>query len=397
MGGPASLMAAFARVPDPRRPEWRRFPLPAVLALSVAAMLANHLSVLAIAPWGAAQSREVLAALGFADGITPHQTTLQRLFRRLNPAPLAAALTAAAVATPAPGRPAADTDRPSPPACEAVAIDGKAQRGRLVGQDATAQTVQTVSLCRPTDAVVLAPAPVEASPDGVEAALTVAPILLAQLDWRGRVLTGDALYCQRHLCQQVGDAGGDYLFTVKANQPTVYETIRLLFDPPSDDPTVAPPTDRRTARQVSKGHGRLEVRALIAATDVTAYLDWPRLAQVFRLERVWQERGTTQRTVRYGITSLDPTTGPPARLLALRRGHWTSENRRHYVCDVTLREDASRVRRGHGPIVLAWLRRAALSLLRRAGQHQIAARLRFHSGHPEAVLALLGLPLPQRA
>jgi predicted transposase YbfD/YdcC len=392
-----TLVAALAGVPDPRHPQWTRFSLPALLALTVAALLSNHLSVLAIAQWGQAQSREVLTALGFPDGVTPHQTTLHRLFRRLDPVPLAAALTACVAAKPD----AATEPASAPPASprEGVAIDGKAQRGRLVGPDATAQTVHTVTLCAHRDAAVLAQVAVEATGAGVEAELSVAPGLLAQLDWRGRGLTGDALYCQRHLCQQVGDAGGDYLLTVKANQPILHDAIRLLFDPPPDDPTVAPPTDQRMVRQVSKGHGRLEVRTLIASTDLVPYLAWPGLAQVFRLERRWQEHGQPQpnQTVRYGITSLAPTEATPAQLLAWQRGHWTIENRLHHVCDVTLQEDASRVRRDHGPTVLAWLRRAALSLLRRAGHHASAQRLRYHSVHPEAALHLLGLPLPQRA
>ena len=73
---PASLVAAFACVPDPRRPHGRRFPLAAMLALAVAALLSNHLSILAIAQWGKRQSPALLAALGFPAGVTPHQTTL---------------------------------------------------------------------------------------------------------------------------------------------------------------------------------------------------------------------------------------------------------------------------------------------------------------------------------
>src|SRR5205814_1481032 len=108
-------------------------------ALTVTALLANHLSVLAIAEWGAAQAPEVVAALGFPAGVTPHQTTLHRLLRRLDPAALAAALTNYFTATAAPGEPKRAARRR-----QGIAIDGKAQRGRLVGQDATEQTVHSV-------------------------------------------------------------------------------------------------------------------------------------------------------------------------------------------------------------------------------------------------------------
>ncbi len=80
-----ALAAAFATVPDPRGTRGRRFSPVAILNLAVAAILANHCSELAIAEWGAAQSLAILHALGFARGVTPHQTTVQRLFRLLDP------------------------------------------------------------------------------------------------------------------------------------------------------------------------------------------------------------------------------------------------------------------------------------------------------------------------
>ncbi len=69
---PTSLVAAFAAVPDPRRAASVPYPLPAILALAVAAILANHHSVLAIAEWGTRQERRLLDALGFPDGRTPY-------------------------------------------------------------------------------------------------------------------------------------------------------------------------------------------------------------------------------------------------------------------------------------------------------------------------------------
>src|SRR5436190_1618464 len=86
------LLAAFANIPDPRRRQGTRFPLAGILTLAVAALLANHLSVLAIAEWGMGQPPERLQALGLP-GVAPHQSTLQRLFRKLDPLALSTALT----------------------------------------------------------------------------------------------------------------------------------------------------------------------------------------------------------------------------------------------------------------------------------------------------------------
>ena len=211
---PRSLAAAFAHVPDPRRPASVTYALSAILTLTVAAILANHLSVLAIAEWGARQSPEVLHTLGLPAGRTPCQATLQRLFSKLAGHALCAAL----------GAHCAPTVMALPPedSAQGVAVDGKAHRGRLPFQDGGGPVHALPAFCH-EQGVVLAhepSAPGQGAEKG-EAELTVAPTLLARVAWPGRVLTGDALFCQRDLCQQVLEADGDYLLLVKENQPTL--------------------------------------------------------------------------------------------------------------------------------------------------------------------------------
>lgn len=385
---PSSVAAAFAQVPDPRRAASVVYPLPAILAMAVAAILANHLSVLAIAEWGARQEATMLTALGFPAGRTPCQSTLQRLFRQLDGDAVSATLSTCFGPSATPATVEA--------AMQGVAIDGKAQRGRLRFAHNGCPVHALSAFCH-DHGVVLAHEPITAGPDKAEAELTVAPALLARIDWRGRVLTGDALFCQTALCQQVQQAGGDYLLVVKENQGTLYRDIQLLFDPPATVPA-APLTDRRVTRTMDNGHGRnLEIRELLASTDLNAYLDWPGLQQVVRLERTWRERGKVKRALHYGITSLAPETADPPRLLALRRGHWAIENRLHRRKDVSFGEDASLIHVGQGPTVMALLRDAALSLLHRAGVRQVAARLRAHSQQPERAVALVLGPLPTGA
>jgi predicted transposase YbfD/YdcC len=379
---PVSLAAAFAAVPDHRRPGRVVYLLPAILAMAVAAMLANHLSVLAIAEWGARQETSLLAALGCADGRTPCQSTLQRLFRRLAGAALAAALTQwfSSHAVPATIAPAA----------QGVAIDGKAHRGRLRFADGGGPVHALSAFCH-DHGVVLAQEPIATAPDKAEAELSVAPALVRRIAWPGRVATGDALFCQTALCEQVLAAGGDYLFVVKANQGTLYRDIQLLFDPPG---AAARLSDGRVARTIESGHGRrMERRELIASTDLTDYLDWPGAQQVFRLERTWREHGQAKRACHYGVTSLSPAVADAARLLALRRGHWRIENRLHRRKDVNFGEDASLIRVGHGPTIMALLRDAAINLLHRTGVRCVAARLRANSQHPEQAVALVVGPL----
>lgn len=388
-----SLYAAFEHMPDPRRRQGMRYPLPAVLTLAVAAILSNQLSVLAIAEWGAVQPKKLKRALGFVHDRTPHQTTLHRIFRRLDPAALEGILTRFFD----PSLPGELPARGS----QGVALDGKAQRGRLQGSAEPLHPVHAVSAFCHDVGVVLAQIAVDSQHH--EGELSVAPTLIKHLAWQGRVLTGDALFCQRNLCAQVVEAGGDYLVVVKANQPRLQADIALLFAPPSREEVgrqrgQAPvPIEERTVRRVNKGHGRLEVRHLRASTELADYVDWPYLAQVFELRRTWDQNGETKQAVQFGITSLPPAVANAERLLALKRGHWSIENQLHYVKDVTLREDHSLIRQGTGPHVMAALRNTAISLLRRAGYRTIASRLRYHSQRPEAALALLGIPIIENA
>lgn len=385
---PASLAAAFASVPDPRRQASITYPLAAMLALAVSAILSNHGSVLAMAEWGARQPLEVLEPLGLPQGQTPRQSTLQRLFAKLDGRALSATLAAHFAPAGAP--------RPATSDLQGVAIDGKAQRGRLQYAAGGSPVHALTAFCH-THGLVLAHEPIEPRGDKAAAELTAAPALVARIDWVGRVLTGDALFCQRALCQQVLAAGGDYLLLVKENQPTLHAAIRLLFDPPPDDHPL-PLLDRRTAATLDRGHGRTDdVRELVASTDLVEYLDWPGQAQVFRLERHWREHGTRRHCRHYGITSLSPCRATPAQLLALKRGHWGIENRLHRTKDVVFGEDASLIHAGHGPTVLALLRDAALNVLHRAGVSRVAASLRDHSQHPDRAVRFLIDPPPTHA
>jgi predicted transposase YbfD/YdcC len=350
--------------------------------MAVAAILCAQTSVLAIAEWGARQPRELLEQLGFTDGQTPCQTTVHRLFQRLDGAVLAQALGTYFQQTMA---------VPERRGAQGIAIDGKAQRGRRQFEGVPAAVHALTAFCH-EQGVILAEEPIEAGTTKREAELTVAPRVLADLDWQNRVLTGDALYCQRSLCQQILDRGGDYLLSVKANQPTLYHLLWRTFAPHA-----RPLLDRREGRTVNKGHGRLEIRHLAATADSLALPDWPGVAQLFRIERTWWEKGERKQQVRYGMTSLPPAMGTPARLLQLRRQHWLIENRNHRAKDVNLGEDASLIHTGQGPAVCSVLRTAALNLLRRSGHHRIAATLRLHSQQPERAVALLLDPFPPHA
>jgi len=420
----------FAQVKDPRRKQGQRFTLTSMLLLALAAILSNHVSELAIAQWGAGQSGEVKKALGFEEGKTPHQTTIQRLFRKLNVEELEAAFRQIFLQI---------FEHTSGERGEhALAIDGKVQKARLKFEEEDSYPIHAVSIVDHETGIVISQGHVEKEDTGTKGKLTdeekkseqsdkkkgkseakkseqkeenkeseqeekkqkselaVAYRLIPQINWEGKILTGDALYCQRYLCELLFKAKGDYLFIVKGNQPQLLEDIRLLFAPPSPAKRAGEgflQLPEQQAQTTNKGHGRLEIRSIRASSELKGFSDWPGLEQVFEIRRRWRYKGEWHESVRYGVTSLPATIAIPERLLKLKRGHWTIENLLHYVKDVTMGEDQSTVHTNNGPKIMAALRNTAVSLLRRAGFSTIAARMRYNSGHPQAALEVMSLSL----
>jgi hypothetical protein len=145
------------------------------------------------------------------------------------------------------------------------------------------------------------------------------------------------------------------------------------------------------AETAGKRSGRHERRRLQASTRLAAYSDWPHLAQVCRLVRTTRCGGVETVEIDYAITSVPRGQADAVQLLAWWRGHWGIENRSHYVRDVTLDEDACRIRTGHAPQNLAAFRNAIVSMLRLDGHNNIAAALRTCTWKTQQLLAKLGI------
>ena len=218
-----------------------------------------------------------------------------------------------------------------------------------------------------------------------ESELGMASGLLAQLELRGKVVTGDALYAQRELSQRVLERGGDYFWALKDNQPSMREAVSLLFEQPPWGESFA------EASQEGRRGDRWEKRRLWASTALNEYLDWPGPGQVCCVERTRRHKGRETVERAYAITSLPPERADAARLLGIWRGHWGIENRLHWVRDVVFGEDQSQVRTESAPQLLAALRNLVTGMLRLNGVKNIAATLRHYGWKPWETLTLIGL------
>jgi predicted transposase YbfD/YdcC len=151
------------------------------------------------------------------------------------------------------------------------------------------------------------------------------------------------------------------------------------------------------ARTIDGGHGRIDIRTLHARPGPDdPWTRWPGLAQICRLVHQTRRHRRWHTEVHYKVTSLPPERAGPVDLLRLSRGHWAIENQLHYVRDVTLGEDTSRIRSGATPQVMAAARNLVLAVLRRHGLRNRAAGLRHFAWHRDQTAQVLGLRGPAR-
>jgi predicted transposase YbfD/YdcC len=131
---------------------------------------------------------------------------------------------------------------------------------------------------------------------------------------------------------------------------------------------------------------------LRTTTLLTKHQDWAGLKQGFELTRERTQHGTKTVEVVHGITSLSPERADAQRLLTLTRGHWGIENGLHYRRDVSMGEDASRIRQGGAPQIMAALRNSIIHVLSGLAAPSLAAAMRTMGNCLAQALSVLGLP-----
>ena len=209
-----NLLELLARIPDPRGRRGRRHPLSAMLTTIVCAILTGARGYRAIAHWVRSQNATVWQWLGFRRK-PACANSFRNLLLALEPDALEAILRewmAGAIELPS-----ADT-------IQSVAMDGKTLCNTLAAHE---RNVHLLSLLDQATGSVLSQ---QAVPPITNEAKTAVD-LLKTIVLKDRLVTGDAMFCQRELCEQIVDSGGDYLFVVKDNQPELKAAVAADFQP----------------------------------------------------------------------------------------------------------------------------------------------------------------------
>ncbi|TQN33210.1 DDE family transposase [Haloactinospora alba] len=350
---PSSALAASATpiLPaedsDPRDRRGRRHPLSCVILTGLCAVLAGARCLAAIGQWAANAPQHTLARLGaritdpaLGTRQAPSPATIRRVLTALDPQTLTRLHTAEEIAV--------------------LVMDGKSLRGSATRTAAAAHLLQAMTPAGRTVAQVRV--------DDKASEMAAVADLLADVDITGCVISADALHTQLGTARWLVARGAEYLLTVKANQPTLLSQAKAL--PWAQAPVL------EAARE--HAHGRVEVRTAKVLT--APRIAFPHARQVMRIHRWVRESctGRVRRSYAYLVTSLPAESVTAAELASLVRGHWGIEAR-HHIRDVSLGEDASRVRTGNAPQNMALLRDVAIGVLAGLGFASIPAAYRWVS------------------
>jgi len=377
-----SLYTYLEQVKDTRLAKGKRYPLAMLLMLMLLAKFGGEDQPSGIAEWVAHRQEELRALKLLSRARPPSHMTYRRILQRtINPSDFEVLISEYQRKHLAEGK------------SVVFSLDGKTMRGTIPGGEM--RGTHLLSIFVPDQGLVLA----QAAVDSKENEIVVAPTLLKQVSLKGCIVLADAMHTQRSLSEQIVEAGGDFVWVVKDNQPRTRWAIEKLFVHEMCNLRQGADLSKeyQMGQQVDKGHGRITNRKLYSSTLLNDYLDWPHVAQVFRVERTVyypKHKGKTREIV-YGLTSLSPQEATPAKLLALIRQHWQIESGLHYRRDVTLREDATRLTVGNAGHNMAILNNLIVSLCLRNGFRNIAqARRRFNAKPKEALMLIVSAKSP---
>ena len=341
-----ALVERLQTIPDPRRQnENLKHPLVDLIILGLCGVVAGCEDFVEIAAWGKVNEPFLRTFLALPHGMASHDT-FTRVFALVPPATVQAVVLPWLL------------ERRGVPG-EYVHLDGKTLRGTRC-QQRKLKALHVVSAGAGQSGITLGQVAVAAKSNEI----TALPELLNLLDLHEKIVTIDAMGCQKAIAETIVEGGGDYLLAVKDNQPTLHAEIQAAFAQ-APAPKLRSP---RVATTFNKGHGRAEqrtVRVLPAAEALSAVQCalWLGMLSVVMVTRVvWcQATGVQSTEVSYFLSSLSPNA---RRIGHAIRGHWSIENELHWVLDVVFREDARRVYDRTTAENVALLNRLALSLLR---------------------------------
>jgi predicted transposase YbfD/YdcC len=354
----------LAQVPDKRSARGKRYPIDYLLGVILLAKLSGEQKPSGITEWIRARREELAQLFQYKRFTAPSLNTIRRALGDIILASELHRQFRAFLRQAFGGQQSV-----------LVVIDGKTLTLRGTIPKGKTRGLHLIAAYLPAEEIVLAQMPV----DKKENEIVVAPKLLKRLDLKRRIVIGDAMFTQRNLSVQIKAQGGDYIWFVKENQPQLLADVSQFFVPARRAKGwFIPSLPQETVTSVQKGHGRLEKRTLILMVDATQFIDWPALAQVFKLIRevTCLRTGNHYSETVYGITSLLPAQANARQMLQWTQAEWGIENGLHYRRDKTLLEDDTRMANPKQGEIMATFNNFIVGLASKLGFSNLASAQR---------------------
>jgi predicted transposase YbfD/YdcC len=350
-----SLIRYFSQLKDPRRAHRRLHHLQDIIVIALCAVIAGAQDWQEIETFGHKRHAWLKRLLDLPNGIPSHDT-FERVFDRLQPQAFQACFR--------------DWVRALQQALDIkhVAIDGKTLRR---SGSSKLGPLHLVSAWATEQHLSLGQVAVDAKSNEI----TAIPALLEVLDLHGALVTIDAMGCQKAIARQIVDQGGDYVLTVKDNQPHLLADVQQALADAFDSHFAGLAHDVYEMRD--HGHGRDEYRCYTVLHDTSGIRDATAWAGLRTIGLCYSERtvhGVASSEFRYFIGSLAGSAKDYGKAL---RNHWGIENGLHWQLDVNFGEDRNRVCKRHAAENLALLRRLTLGLLKAHPAKLSIAKKRF--------------------
>jgi predicted transposase YbfD/YdcC len=369
----SSIVKHFEPLPDPRHQHNRRHLLVEVITIAVCGVIVGCSGPTAMARWARAKKDWLQKVLALPQGI-PSRDCIRRVLSALKPEAFQTCFQSWITSL---VNEEDDRDR-------MIAIDGKTLR-RSHDQNGGLGPLHLVSAWVSAHGLALGQVATEEKSNEI----TAIPALIDRIDVQGAVVTIDAMGCQKDIAQKIVGAQGDYVLAVKDNQPKLYGAIEELFSDERQAELLKSPHRKHQTRE--KGHGRRDERYYVLAKIPRQFPlknVWPGAKAIGMAVRLTENRdGTLSGDTRYFLSSRYLS---GQRFAQAVRGHWGIENSLHWVLDVTFDEDQSRTRNRHMADNLSWLRRFAISLLKRhPSNHSIKGKSQIAGWNNEFLMEVL--------
>lgn len=338
------FLDSFESIEDPRSAKNQLYTVSEILLVTLCGVICGANGWCDIENYGKSKINHLRQYLDYNNGV-PSDDTIRRFYRNIDPSAFEKLFREWV------------SNLVKKVEARVIAIDGKCSRHSF---DGDGNMLHMISAFATEARIVLGQEKVSDKSNEI----TAIPKMLDWLDVKGHIVTIDAMGCQYAIANQIVKKEGDYIFSLKGNQGTLAEDVKLYFENKNFEKS-------NSYTDYDKAHGRIETRECKVVSGLKwlreLHPNWQTINAIIEIKSTREIGETSTQETRYYVSSMDARAD---KVLKAIRSHWAIENSLHWVLDMSFNEDYSRIRKENAPHVMAIFRHIALNLLQTAKKTQ---------------------------